>query len=393
MKKIFLLTITIFISLILYACDTILVPPDINPDELWIYGVEDIEVALNTIFDPMDGVYAVDAFGQDITNNIWITGLEALELDNGVTTKLGVFTLQYNVKDTLDNVTGQFRIVTVFFDETIDYNIPAHLRHCKNPYVGDYIITWCDEFDQTGSNFNNQGVNTDLWAFQLGTGSQFGLTGWGNNEQQFYLEENVYVQNERLIIEAKRETHGGMPYTSARLWTKPTFAQQYGRFEARIRLPIGEGLWPAFWLMPRDDVYGGWAASGEIDIMEARGRFPNTVSGAIHFGGAWPNNTFLHADYFFPAGQNINQFHVYAIEWDAGEIRWYVNDILFQTRREWHTTGHPFPAPFDQPFYILLNLAVGGTFDGGRVPPNSLFDSPVIMEIEYVRVYQKLTSN
>jgi beta-glucanase (GH16 family) len=392
LRRIILLVTVLLFSITLYACDLVLVPPTVT-DDFTIYGIDDIEIALNTFFDPLEGVYATDAFGQDITDSIWITGLDALELEDGVTTKIGSFTLQYNAKDAFDSIIGYFRQVTVFFDENIDQNIPPHLRHCQNPYVGDYIISWCDEFDQTGSNFNSQGVNTDLWAFQTGTGSQYGLTGWGNNEQQFYLEQNAYIQNQRLVIEAKRELHEDMPYTSARLWTKPTFAQKYGRFEARIKLPIGQGLWPAFWLMPKDDVYGGWAASGEIDIMEAKGRFPNTASGAIHFGGAWPNNTYLHAEYHFPSGQNINQFHVYAIEWEEGEIRWYINDVLYQTRNQWHTEGHAFPAPFDQSFYVILNLAVGGTFDGGRIPPNELFNTPVIMEIDYVRVYQKIVSN
>ncbi len=260
---------------------------------------------------------------------------------------------------------------------------------CGNPVIGDYVITWCDEFTGEGDNLNDFGVDLDKWGFQIGTGAAYGLTGWGNDEAQYYREENARVEDGRLIIEARKETFGGMRYTSARLWTKPTFHQTYGRFEAKIKLPVGDGLWPAYWMMPQEDVYGGWAASGEIDIMEAKGRFPNQSTAALHFGGAWPNNTHTHQTYQFPTNLSIADFNVYAVEWEEEVIRWYVNDRLIKTSTSWYTEGHDFPAPFDQDFYLLLNLAIGGSFDGGVLPPDSLFDEPVLMEIEYVRVYQK----
>lgn len=265
---------------------------------------------------------------------------------------------------------------------------PSVTDHCDVAIEG-FILTWCDDFTGEGENLNEFGVNLDLWGFQLGTGSQYGLNGWGNYEQQYYREENARVEDGRLILEARLENHGGMPYTSARLYTRETFAQRYGRFEAMIALPVGVGLWPAFWMMPRDDVYGGWANSGEIDIMEARGRLPFEVSSALHYGGAWPDNTYTHAYYRFSGGNSIEAFNLYAVEWDETEIRFYVNDVMYHRVTRWFNTGHDFPAPFDQYFYLILNLAVGGTFDGRQTPPNSLFDQPVEMQVEFVRAFQR----
>jgi len=255
-----------------------------------------------------------------------------------------------------------------------------------------WTLVWADEFDGTASRPDANGVDLDKWGYQLGTGSQYGLVDWGNNEQQYYRAENAYVQDGKLIIEARNDGFGGKPYTSARLFTQPTFSKKYGKFEARIRMPKGQGFWPAFWLMPKDSIYGGWAASGEIDIMEARGRLPGEVSGTIHFGGTWPNNKSSGATYRFPEGTDIGDFHVYSLEWEPGELRWYVDGQLYQTLNNWDSIGpgqpakYAYPAPFDQPFYIILNLAVGGNFDGGRVPDASMF--PARMEVDYVRVYE-----
>ena len=367
-------------------------PVDTTEDviDAGIQGVDDVTLSVGDVFDPFDGVVVIDANGHDVTSVLIILGLEHLELDEGRTTRMGEFIIVY-IADTDDARYEASRAVVIeASNDSVDTDDPdALLASCQNPILGDWIITWCDEFTGEGDNLNAQGVDLDRWGFQLGTGVQYGLNGWGNNEAQYYREENARVENGRLIIEAKRENYGGMAYTSARLYTKPTFSQTYGRFEAKIRLPIGEGLWPAYWMMPQDDVYGGWAASGEIDIMEARGRLPNQSIGALHFGAAWPNNVHTHEVYHFPTDRNIADFNVYAIEWEEDEIRWYVNDVLIKQSTWWYTQGHDFPAPFDQDFYMLLNLAIGGTFDGGRVPPDSLFDSAVEMEVEYVRVYER----
>ena len=257
-----------------------------------------------------------------------------------------------------------------------------------------WTLVWSDEFDGTASTPDSNGLDLSKWGYQNGTGAQYGLDGWGNNELQYYSKDNIEVKDGNLIIKPKLETREGKPYTSGRIWTSPTFSKKYGKFEARIKLPAGTGFWPAFWMMPKNDVYGGWAASGEIDIMEARGRLTDHVGGTLHYGGGWPKNIYSGSNYYFPEGQSITDFHDYAIEWEPGEIRWYVDGILYQTQSNWYTVGrdgeekYAFPAPFDQEFYLILNLAIGGNYDGGRQPDPSIFQSNPTMEVDYVRAYE-----
>ena len=244
---------------------------------------------------------------------------------------------------------------------------------------GDTLtLAWADEF-------NAGQLDPEVWFFETGDGSQYGIPGWGNNELQYYLPRNASLENGLLIIEARSESSNGFNYTSARINTRDRFAFRYGRIEARLRLPGGQGLWPAFWLLPQDDQYGTWAASGEIDIMEAvnlGGAGGNQVHGTIHYGGAWPDNMFSSESYLVPADATA-EFHTYVMEWDATEIRWYVDDVLYAMRNSWYSTGGAFPAPFDQPFYILLNVAVGGNQGGGTIT-----GLPYEMLVDYVRVYK-----
>lgn len=240
-------------------------------------------------------------------------------------------------------------------------------------------LVWSDEFDAPQ-------LDPKVWYFESGDGSQYGIPGWGNNEQEWYLPDSAALSNGRLIITARKESRNGRNYTSARINTRDRFAFRYGRIEARMRLPRGQGLWPAFWLLPQDQSYGTWAASGEIDIVEARNLGPaggNTVYGTIHYGGAFPNNVSSGEQYLVPTDASAD-FHDYALEWDESEIRWYVDGILFAIRNTWSTTAAPFPAPFNKPFYMLLNVAVGGNFPG---PPSASTVLPVTMEVDYVRVY------
>lgn len=249
--------------------------------------------------------------------------------------------------------------------------------------LGDWTLVFNDEFD-------GESLDTSVWSYQLGTGSQYGLVGWGNDEAQYYQEDNVYLEDGALVIEARKEAKDGMSYTSGRITTKEGYSKQYGRFEARVSVTAEEGLWPAFWMLPEDETYGGWAASGEIDIMEIRGRFPMNVNGALHYGGEWPNNTYSSGYQRMEA--SIESFHVYAIEWEPGEIRWYVDDELYYSTSEWFSvTGdsldnNTYPAPFDKPFYMILNLAVGGTYDDYRLPDDD--NLPGKMLVDYVRVYE-----
>lgn len=238
--------------------------------------------------------------------------------------------------------------------------------------------------------FNGNSLDTAVWSHQEGTGAQFGLTDWGNDEAQSYSKDNVTVKDGNLVIEARKEQSSGKSYTSGRITTKDGFSKAYGRFEASISFPTGEGLWPAFWMLPQEEAYGTWAASGEIDIVEVRGRFPKNVNGALHYGGQWPDNEYSSS--YMKLDETIESYHTYAIEWEPGEIRWYIDDELYYTANDWYSvsTGeidsNVYPAPFDKAFYLLLNLAVGGTYDEYRLPKDT--DLPAVMKVDYVRVYE-----
>jgi beta-glucanase (GH16 family) len=263
----------------------------------------------------------------------------------------------------------------------VNINNPTLTVEDNLPVAGGALdLVWSDEF-------NGAQLDPEVWLFERGDGSQYGIPGWGNNELQYYLENSAQLENGLLVITAREEAVGGKQYTSARINTRDRFAFRYGRIEARIRLPGGQGLWPAFWMLPQDDVYGGWAASGEIDIMEAinlGGAGGNNVHGTIHFGGPWPRNTSLTNSYLV-TDDATQGFHTYAFEWDQTELRWYVDGILYGVQTStWFSEGGPFPAPFDQPFYILFNVAVGGNWPGA---PDASTVFPVTMEVDWVRVY------
>ena len=240
-------------------------------------------------------------------------------------------------------------------------------------------LVWADEFD---------GAKLDLtkWA------AEENAHGGGNGELQFFVErpENARVENGNLIIEARRERWEMLgqvrEFTSARLRTKFRADWKFCRVEVRAKLPAGRGLWPGIWMLPTENRYGVWAASGEIDIMELVGHEPATVHGTLHYGGKWPKNTHTGKPFVLPRGTFADDFHVFAMEWEAGVIRWFVDGELYQTQTQWRSDGGAFPAPFDQPFYLILNLSVGGQWPG---PPNAQTVFPARMLVDYVRVYQR----
>ena len=239
----------------------------------------------------------------------------------------------------------------------------------------DWELVWSDEFD-------GNAVDPAKWEFQIGDGCP-NLCGWGNNELQYYRAENAVVEDGLLKIIAQRQTFGGRQYTSARMRSLNKGDWTFGRFEARIRLPEGQGIWPAFWMLPTDEVYGGWPRSGEIDIMEMVGHEPSTVHGTIHFGDPWPNNSFTGNSYRLSQGKFSDDFHLFAVEWGVGVIDWYVDGTKFSTKTRNDLQGKKWP--FDQQFHLLLNLAVGGNWPGN---PDASTEFPQIMEVDYVRVYQ-----
>jgi len=283
------------------------------------------------------------------------------------------------------------------------------------PPSDKWKLVWNDEFDGDEIDMSKWGFEENCW-------------GGGNNEQQCYThrKSNAYIEDGNLNIVAKKgrftgaattdpknKTKKSLPYTSARLRTMNKGDWQYGRFDIRAKLPSGQGSWPAIWMLPTDWVYGGWAASGEIDIMEAvnlktlstesgsaQGELESRVFGSLHYGRTWPDNVFTGQATHLPGNVNpADGFHTYSIEWEEGEIRWYIDNVHFATQRQngWYSQhmedgkliSSGMGAPFNQKFHLLLNVAVGGNWaananQGGI--DKSVF--PQSMQVDYVRVYQ-----
>ncbi len=253
-----------------------------------------------------------------------------------------------------------------------------------SPDENEWTLTGQDEFD-------GDSLNLDYWNFETGNG-YWKDDGWGNDELQYYTgyKENLSVSDGTLKITARKEDYKGFNYTSARIHTQNKFYQTRGKFEARVKMPVGKGFWPAFWLLPQNSPYGEWPASGEIDIFESKGAYPNWISGSIHFGAQNDKKYITYSK--DNLSKPISEFHVYSLVWEEDIMYWYVDNKLFAWETFWfskNNTGkyYPFPAPFDTPFYIVLNLAVGGTFDGD---PDETTQFPQTMEVDYVRVYEKI---
>lgn len=238
----------------------------------------------------------------------------------------------------------------------------------------NWQLVWSDEFDQAA------GTSPDpsKWTFDLGRGQD----GWGNQELQSYtdLPENVSTDGEgNLEITA---LSAGTGFTSARIKTQGIFEQQYGRFEARIKTPYGPGLWPAFWMLGSNIEEVSWPQAGEIDIMELRGQEPNKIAGTIHGPGYSAGNS-IGKSYLLTNSRFDAEYHLFAIEWSRDKIDFFVDDFLYQRIERGDTPGQWV---FDQPFFMILNVAVGGTYVGF---PTSQTPFPQKMIIDYVRVYQE----
>jgi len=238
-------------------------------------------------------------------------------------------------------------------------------------------LVWADEFDQP------DGTPPDpaRWNHRQGG------SGWGNGELQYYTEsmDNSYIEDGMLIIKAINEYELGRDYTSARLTTQFKGDWTYGRFEIRAKLPVTLGIWPAIWLLPSRGRYGSGTAGGEIDIMELIGSEPYRSYATLHFGNP-PDRSSGYYD--LPEGETYaDEFHIFALEWEPDEIRWFLDDKVFHTADEWFTSAKNarFPAPYDQDFYLIINVAVGGTWPGA---PDDTSVFPQMMYVDYVRVYQ-----
>ena len=262
----------------------------------------------------------------------------------------------------------------------------------NNPIGADgWQLVWQDNFDGNALDLNK-------WN----TGDSYGRDqcfGGGNNEQQCYTSDaqNISLSGGNLVLTALQADGlaQGRTYTSGRIQSNGKGDFTYGKFEARIKLPGGQGSWPAFWMLPSERTYGEWAASGEIDIVEAvnlGGTADNCpapcrdIHGTLHFGGVWPENSQT------PSGtstlSDINAFHTYAVEWYPDEMRWFIDGTQYalRTQNQWSSSGAPGDpnAPFDQSFHMIFNLAIGGNWPGASDGQNF----PRQMEVDYVRVYQ-----
>lgn len=241
-------------------------------------------------------------------------------------------------------------------------------------------LNWSEEFEESGK------PDSKNWVYDFGDGCP-NLCGWGNNESQFYTEEklkNAHVANGKLVIQAYNEKIGTKDFSSAKLTTKGLRSFNRGRLEIRAKNPTGKGTWPAIWMMPLKDNYGGWPSSGEIDIMEHVGYSPDSILGTVH------TRAFNHIDGTQDGGAIVipdseTAFHNYAIEWDQKSIKWFVDSLQYH---EFLNLNEGFEEwPFDQEFYLILNLAIGGNWGGKMGIDTSAF--PAKFEIDYVRHYLK----
>ena len=230
-----------------------------------------------------------------------------------------------------------------------------------------------DEFDTTGA------PNQAMWSYNIGTGNN----GWGNNELEYYTDrpENIVVENGMLKITAIKESYLGSSYTSARIVTKGKYEKQFGRIEARIKLPYGKGLWPAFWMLGADSDTVSWPQCGEIDIMEYLGSNPTTVFGTLH-GPGYSGGEAITKKYSLTNNRFDNDFHIFGIEWGTDYVNFYVDDVLYNQITPKDVKGEWV---YNKPFYIILNMAVGGVYPGS---PNSETVFPQTMLVDYVRIYE-----
>jgi beta-glucanase (GH16 family) len=301
-----------------------------------------------------------------------------LKAQPGTKRSFGVFSSGRGVIPALPHV-PLFLIVFVFLTSLASLTQSKTASSDRN-----WTLVWSDEFDQP------RGSRPDpkKWVFDIGA------NGWGNHELEYYTDRstNASVEKGKLIIKAVREHYTGkdgvtMQYTSARLKTVGKFSQTYGRFEARIRVPRGQGLWPAFWMLGDDIEKVDWPNCGEIDIMENIGKEPSIIHGTIH-GPGYSGANGLGSQYTLPSNKRFaDHFHLFAIEWEPDAIRFYVDKYLYATR----TPAELRPNQkwvFDHPFFLLLNVAVGGDWPGD---PDATTKFPQKMRVDYVRVYRRVS--
>lgn len=239
--------------------------------------------------------------------------------------------------------------------------------------TGDWQLVWSDEF-------NGSSLDRSKWNVEVN------CLGGYNNEQECYVDstKNINVANGVLSLNVIKENYNGKAYTSGRINTSGKHSWTYGRFESRIKVPCGQGLWPAAWMLPEPNSYGIWPTSGELDFMEILGGTPNTLYGTAHFGAPQPNQKQLGGSSVKSSGDYCGDFHIYAIEWGTTQATWYVDGKAYFTLKNTDGAWAPLSHwPFDKPFYFILNLAMGGSWPG--TPDSSI--QKASMQVDYVRAY------
>ncbi|HTR41652.1 MAG TPA: glycoside hydrolase family 16 protein [Pseudomonadales bacterium] len=276
-----------------------------------------------------------------------------------------------------DNANGSMYYDNLTLNQTGGTQVP-------NPTT-QWNIVWSDEF-------NGKTINTNIWAFETGNNG-----GWGNNELEYYTSNslNAYVTNGLLHIVALQQSTNGYSYTSARMKTQNNFSTTYGRIVWRAALPAGTGMWPALWMLGSNFSSVGWPACGEIDVMEENGTYTNQVQSTIHSGNVNNQDAYETALYTLPSGNNATNFHTYMVQWQYGSISFSVDGNVFETQTTWGSPNlpspnSPYPTPFNAPFFLLMNLAVGGNYVGNPsitdINSGTVFPAQIL--VDYVRVYE-----
>lgn len=283
------------------------------------------------------------------------------------------FTIQYYnpINLTLERDRQSFTIIDDD-DNTAGLTIPSTGYSTPLSYPG-YKLVWADEFD-------SETLNPDNWVHETGTGNN----GWGNNELQYYREDNTTLVNGHLVITAKAQRFGGNNYTSSRIKSQGKKSFKFGRVDIRAALPKGQGLWPALWMLGTNITSVGWPACGEIDIMELTGDLPNRVLSTVHFGQNVEQREYRSQSLYLDNNKNFHdEFHVFSMIWNENLIEFYMDDIKYHTITPASVGNAPYP--FNKNFFFIMNVAVGGNLPGN---PNATTPFPQSMIVDYIRVFQ-----
>ncbi|MEM5948454.1 family 16 glycosylhydrolase [Spirochaetia bacterium 38H-sp] len=306
-----------------------------------------------------------------------------------LSTTMTTYTADFTMTGSTDNQarfefwfqnTGSYTLDNVSLTRTGTYSSnEGTLTETDEDAVENWQLVWSDEFDGTS-------LDTTYWSYEIGNGQAQGIPGWGNNELEYYQQNNVSVSGGYLTIEARNETvtdsYGSYNYTSGKIVTKDKFDFTYGRVEIRAKLPKGQGIWPALWMLGADIDTNAWPNCGEIDIMELIGSQPEVIHGTIH--GPISGGSGVGSGYTLTSGDFSDDFHVFAMEWDDDEVEFYVDDILFHVVNKNEILSDWV---FDHAFYFIFNVAVGGSWPGD---PDATTVFPQQMQVDYIRVYEDI---